>query len=452
MNATLLAAIIAISVLVSSHNPRANGATVPEGLEPRLEEFFTEKQAQARSLIKLEKKEGTPEMWEFFTAGENGDWATVAQLYPRLRGGGGRKDPRLVTMAWQPIIECFYAYDVTSQMEEKYVTDFAQSVLKSMPRGSIYFGGNDAGRWLPTAFSKSDAKADPVFILSQNLLTDGYYLKYLRTMFEERINLPSEETLQATIQEYLDDAQKRQAENKLKPGEEIGMVDGKLQPRSHIAVMAINAFLAKKIFDTNPDKEFFVVESFPLDWMYPHLTPNGPILKINRKPLIEISDEIVKRDQTYWTRFVNGALDKWLAQTTSVETVCDFARRAFEQKEPAPFKPDDKFVNNAYASRTYSKLRSAVASVYLWRARNTGSVSEKKRMLSAADFAFRQAFAMCPSSAEVTYRYISLLVDQKRFQDARRLAQTAQILDASGGSYPALLNELDRLEEAEKKP
>src|SRR5436190_1359894 len=264
-------------------------------------------------------------------------------------------------------------------------------------------------------------------------------------MFEERINLPSEETLQATIQEYLDDAKKRQAENRLKPGEEIRMVDGKFQPTSHISVMAINALLAKKIFDANLEKEFFVVESFPLDWMYPHLTPNGPILKINREPLAEISDEIVKRDQTYWTRFVNGALDKWLAQTTSVETVCDFAKRVFEQKEPAPFKPDDKFVSNTYASRTYSKLRSAVAGVYDWRARNTGSVSERQRMQNAADFAFRQAFAMCPSSAEVTYRYISLLADQRRFQDARRIAQTAQILDASGGSYPALLSELDRM-------
>src|SRR5436190_3670574 len=61
MNARLSAAIIAVSVLVFSHGPLTRGASVPEELEPRLEEFFTEKQVQARSLTKLEKQEGTPE-------------------------------------------------------------------------------------------------------------------------------------------------------------------------------------------------------------------------------------------------------------------------------------------------------------------------------------------------------------------------------------------------------
>jgi hypothetical protein len=43
--------------------------------------------------------------------------------------------------------------------------------------------------------------------------------------------------------------------------------------------------LTKVMFERNPDNEFFVEESFPLEWMYPHLTPFGIIMKINRKPL-----------------------------------------------------------------------------------------------------------------------------------------------------------------------
>ena len=41
------------------------------------------------------------------------------------------------------------------------------------------------------------------------------------------------------------------------------------------AVMDINARLAKTIFEENPDHDFYVEESFPLAWMYPHLRPAG---------------------------------------------------------------------------------------------------------------------------------------------------------------------------------
>ena len=48
--------------------------------------------------------------------------------------------------------------------------------------------------------------------------------------------------------------------------------------------MAINGLLAKIMFDKNPDREFYIEESFPLDWMYPYLEPHGLIFKINRQP------------------------------------------------------------------------------------------------------------------------------------------------------------------------
>jgi len=35
--------------------------------------------------------------------------------------------------------------------------------------------------------------------------------------------------------------------------------------------MTINGLLAKIIFDKNPNREFYIEESFPLDWMYPYL-------------------------------------------------------------------------------------------------------------------------------------------------------------------------------------
>ncbi len=46
-------------------------------------------------------------------------------------------------------------------------------------------------------------------------------------------------------------------------------------------------------------------------------------------------------------------------------------------------------------------------------------------MLKEADFAFRQAFALCPSSPEVVFRYINLLLSQKRLDDSISLVEAA---------------------------
>ena len=46
-------------------------------------------------------------------------------------------------------------------------------------------------------------------------------------------------------------------------------------------------------------------------------------------------------------------------------------------------------------------------------------------MAAAADFAFRQAFALCPSIPGVVFRYIRFLTAQNRVEDEILVAQTA---------------------------
>ena len=36
-----------------------------------------------------------------------------------------------------------------------------------------------------------------------------------------------------------------------------------------VSVMEINGLIVKVIFDKNPERAFYVQESYPLDWMYP---------------------------------------------------------------------------------------------------------------------------------------------------------------------------------------
>lgn len=426
--------VLAATIISISQSPaQQRGRSVPPELESRLKAFFVQKEDQARALAKEENSEQAPEVWAFFKAGKEGDWNNVASLYRTLRSGayqyeGTRSDKRLVTMAWQPVNEAFGAYDGFSQAPEDYVVMFGQEILNSIPRGSIYFGGTDSGRWLVTAFSKSHVNADPCFVLTQNALADSLYLKYLRTMYGKRIVTPSDSDSQKAFADYVADVEKRLKDGALNPGENATIVNGKTQVSGQVAVMQINARIARTIFDANPKQEFFIEESFPLDWMYPYLVPNGLIMKLNRKPPAEILPEIVRKDGEYWTRFTDRALGQWLTPETSVKDVCDFATTVFERKEEGDYQADEKFVRNSYVCKTYSKLRSSIAGVYAWRWKNSKSPEEKQRMAKEAEFALRQAFAICPYSPEAVFRYSGLLTDQGRTRDALLLAQTAEVL------------------------
>ena len=437
--------ILVVAALFSSTGEaQKQPRRVPVGLKDRLKQFFTSKEAQARTLLKEEKQEPPPEMWDFFKAGQNGQWSNVESLYGKLRGARGEKDKRLLTMAWQPLIECEGAFEAFTEGEEKYVVMLGREILDSMPPGSVYFGANDAGRWLPTIFSKSHPKADPVFTLTQNGLADALYLKYIRTMYGDRLTLPTDDDSQKAFSNYVADAGRRLKEGKLKPGEDVKEVGGQVQVAGQMAVIGIYGRLARTIFNANPKQEFFIAESFPLDWMYPYLSPNGPIMKINRNPVTELSDETVQKDRDYWIKLVDQALGQWLTPQTSVKEVCDFARAVFLNKDPGNYHADPKFMRNAWACKNYSKLRSSIAGLYAWRAKNSGSANEKPLMTKEADFAFRQAFALCPDSPEVVFRYVNLLIDNGRKADALLLAQTAELIDPRNSNFNQVVQELER--------
>ncbi|MEP6664169.1 MAG: DUF2723 domain-containing protein, partial [Verrucomicrobiota bacterium] len=104
------------------------------------------------------------------------------------------------------------------------------------------------------------------------------------------IKTPAPSDSEVAFREYQIDWQKRAQLGQLKQGEEFRVDEnGRAQITGQVAVMSINGILTKMIFDANPGHEFYVEESFPLDWMYPYLTPSGIIMKINRQPLPELT-------------------------------------------------------------------------------------------------------------------------------------------------------------------
>ena len=443
-----------------------SGPPTKLALPPQITSFIEAKEKHAQALAKKLKVKVHDDFWRFFRQARRGDWPAANSIYESLRkrtcwGQGSTNDPKFDHTVWQTVAEVGMALDCYTPTNNapKRSTEFGEGIVKSIPRGSIYFGGTDPGRGLPTAFSRSHAGGDPFYTLTQNALADGSYLEYLRHTYGGRIQIPSNEDSQQCFQTYLADAQERLQHDKdfpdearqLKPGEDVTFVDNKVQVSGQVAVMAINALLTKVIFDRNPDREFYVEESFPLDWMYPHLTPHGLIMKIHREPLDSLTPDIVAKDREFWTQQQAAMIGDWLTPDTSVKEVCEFAEKVFLNKDLSGFRGDPAFVRSDWTTKMYSKLRSSIAGIYNWRIEHSNSGEEKQRMIEEADFAFRQAFAFCPVCPDAIYHYASLLVQNGRINDSLRIAYTADRLKPADPQLENFIVELERIRDSPPK-
>jgi tetratricopeptide (TPR) repeat protein len=262
---------------------------------------------------------------------------------------------------------------------------------------------------------------------------------------------PDEST--KAFHEYLQDAQKRLDHDRrfpneprqIKPGEDVKIIDNRVQVSGQVAVMAINGLLTKVIFDANPEHEFYVEESFPLDWMYPHLSPYGIIMKINRQPLPELTEDMVKADHEFWSQFSDRLIGNWITYDTPISNICAFAEKTYLRRDYRGFKGRPEFIRDNDGQKAFSKLRSSIAGVYNWRIANAKSHADQQRMLREAEFAFKQAYAFCPYSPEAVFRYINLLISIGRVDDARLIAQTSQKLDPYNPQMQSLVDELKRI-------
>ncbi|HKS37066.1 MAG TPA: tetratricopeptide repeat protein, partial [Verrucomicrobiae bacterium] len=255
---------------------------------------------------------------------------------------------------------------------------------------------------------------------------------------------PTPEEHQRCFNDYMVDAGRRMQLNQLRPGEDVRVdeASGRLQVTGQVAVMAINGLLTKVIFDRNPTNEFYVEESFPLDWMYPYLEPYGIIMRINRQPLADLPDETLRKDHEFWSQYSDRLIGNWITYDTSVKEVCDFVERVYLRKDYTGFKGDPKFVRDDQAQKSFSKLRSSIGGVYSWRVSQARTPAEQQRMFKEADFALRQAFAFCPYSPEAVFRYTTLLATFGRLDDALVITETCLKFDRENANIQNWVNQI----------
>jgi hypothetical protein len=425
--------------------------------DPDIARFITAKSNQ----VYLASRDGgapvPPEVWNMFAAASAGDWKTATNLLQVIKTNyHSSPSHRLAPEVWFRVQDVGGYCELLSTNDLKFIRLFADEVFKVVPPGSIYFGGTDPGRFVITALSLSHEEGKPFFTLTQNQLVDAEYLTYVRALYHQQVKLPDDAMVKDDFQEYLADATRRfehdqqfpDEPKQVAPGEEVRTVNGRVQISGQTAVMAINGLLARDILRANPEHEFYIEESFPLDWMYPYLEPAGPILKLHRAPLESLFEETVRNDREYWQRLTRRLIGQQVHDETDLAQVCAAAQEL--SGKPKDFQGDPDFLRDENARKTFSKLRSAGSGLFAWRAAHAKNSSERRQMEREAELAFKQAYLLYPQSTEAVARYIIFLVSEHRVDDAQKFITAARKLIPNDETMNSLVSYARQMSDWEK--
>jgi tetratricopeptide (TPR) repeat protein len=157
---------------------------------------------------------------------------------------------------------------------------------------------------------------------------------------------------------------------------------------------------------------------------------------------VRLPEDTLMKDREFWSRYSERLIGNWITQETTVEEVCEWARRIYLRRDLTGFEGDPIYVRDNDAQKAFSKLRSAVAALYAWRFGTTADPILKERYAKEADFAYRQAFAFGPINPEISFKYVNFLTARGRFEDAKLIARTLNDTDPNSKSAQILLPQI----------
>ncbi|MFO1513083.1 MAG: tetratricopeptide repeat protein [Verrucomicrobiota bacterium] len=351
------------------------------------------------------------EVNRFFAAAQAGNWSQTSNLFVALKQLRGTENwPPGLEKLWPAILETYGAAEQVQLWPAQQLLNYGNAVLDSLHPGMIYVGGNDAGRFIPTLLTDTSG-GEPHIVLTQNALADATYLDYVRFRYGDKLNALSADDSQNSFQTYLADAQKRMQHDldfpnepkQLRPGEDVRLTEGRVQVSGQVAVMAINEQLLQTLLQKNPDATFALTESFPLKLFYGEATTLGPVTELRAGNSADaLTPERAAQSLDYW---------RSTTQTLLAET-------------EAASAPRD----------AYAKLILGQANLF-----------EDRKLSAAVEQAYQLATSLSPGNPEGVLSYVKLLTDQKRYDEARQLVQTAIAVAPDNQTFHTVLTDLNKL-------
>ena len=389
----------------------AEPASAEEIVAQKLAQFGRQRREYMYALARRRNVQVPDEVERFFDAVESGDWERIEAAFKKINGGdssAGHTSNRTseVTSLWPAIIDAYGAAEQVHLWPAQQLLDYGNSILDALRPGMVYVGGTDNGRWIPELLNDT-SDGERHVIVTQNGLADSSYLDYLQLQYEGRLNMLSPEESQRAFQHYIDDAKKRLEHDQqfpdepkqLRPGEEIRIVDGKVQVSGGVAVMSINEKLLEMLMAKNPELPFGLQQSFPFRGTYADALPLGPLMELNAR----------NNENTFTPERAANYLNRWRQTADSI-----FANPLASPSEAAlkSYSHDTVSAANLLASHNYA---------------------------AEAEQAYRLAAQLWPENPESVGGLADLLAANGRENEARALLQNFQ------RTYPARKKDLERV-------
>lgn len=314
-----------------------------------------------------------------------------------------------------------------SQRGHWFGWDYGRDMLKDLPRDAFVFGGTDPGRFVPTYMILGESFVDPKYrrdpgfdrrdlvIVTQNALADAFYQRYIHDHYA-----PGRPKAKGWFEHWLGRDKHYPPDDTLMPNEQelMGIVrnvtlnlPAGANPQDPSVGILYHAAIAQWIFEKNKDKrEFFIEESFPMEWTYAYAVPNGLSYRLNKEPLETLPPEAVAEDFKFWNAYVDRLLG------------------------------DENFHEDYDAQRSFSKLRNS-----------TGNIYRARRMWPEAERAYRQALQLHPINMEALMALSEILRLQKRWNEMAEIWDRAIEVDPNNRALKAARERVTRLREADRE-
>ena len=335
--------------------------------------FAALKQAEIQQVAEAKGTDLPAQVDAFFAAIRSNQWSRAEAVYMAFKHSARRQGDNDASALSTGMHDVSGVYDLTDDWNSQLMKLYVDEALRAVPDGSIVFGGTSEGRFFITYGAQVQQKGK-VTVVTQNALADNTYVDYLRHAVGKRISVFPVEDSASAFQEYVEDVKAGRRDSK----GSMSIEGGRVKITGVHAVMDINGILARRLVEMNQDAhDFYVEESYIIDWMYEYLTPHGLIMKLNKRPIETLPMATVKADKKYWQDL-----------ESKLNSIPDFSQ-------------------TDAARKAFSKCRCAIAGLYAHH-----------DMKTEAEAAFRQALRLCPSSPEANFRFADLLKKSGEYGEA----------------------------------
>jgi tetratricopeptide (TPR) repeat protein len=387
--------------------------TAEEIVASKVSQFGRSRREIVRAIAKRTQKEIPPEVERFFEAIESGNWEEIDAQWKGMSMRSGQYDgsthsPELDPF-WPSVLDAYGVAEQAHLWPAQKLLDYGNAILDTLRPGMVYVGGTDPGRWIPELLNETSG-GEPHIIVTQNAFADSRYLEFMNELYGDRMATLTNDDSQRAFQEYVADARKRLEHDQqfpnepkqIRPGEDVRLVEGKVQVAGQTAVMAINEKMFQMLLDKNPDFSFAMEQSFPFKSTYDNATPAGPIMEVR------VQDE-----------------QNALTQERAAQSV-DYWRATTEK-----LLSDSQAADSRDVRLTYSKMASSQAELLL-----------NRNYTAEAEQTYRLATEIGPASPEAVFGYVNLLAGQHRIDEAIPVAEAAIQANPEKQGFRDLLNQL----------